>query len=179
MKGVFVGAVAALVVSQMMLYFGADNLLVLLAALIVFFSAFNVMEASLPSLITKAAPADAKGTAMGVYSSLQFLGIFTGGIVGGIAHQLGGSSAVFALTAGLALVWLLVAATMAQPSYLTTRLVPIAEGRAGDAEALAARLRQVPGVAEAVVVADEKLAYLKVDSKSFDAAMAASLAGRV
>ena len=61
---------------------------------------------------------------------------------------------------------------MAQPSYLTTRLVPIGDGKAGDAESLAARLRQVPGVAEAVVIAEEKLAYLKVDSKSFDAAMA-------
>ena len=76
MKGVFVGAVAALFASQLMLYVGAGNLYVLLAALLVFFSAFNVMEASLPSLITKAAPADAKGTAMGLYSSLQFLGIF-------------------------------------------------------------------------------------------------------
>ena len=80
MKGVFVSAVAALVVSQIMLYLGAGNLFVLLAALIVFFSAFNVMEASLPSLITKAAPPDAKGTAMGLYSSLQFLGIFVGGV---------------------------------------------------------------------------------------------------
>ena len=77
----------------------------------------------------------------------------------------------------LALLWLLAAATMAQPSYLTTRLVPIGDGQAGDAEGLAARLRQVPGVAEAVVIAEEKLAYLKVDSRSFDAAMAASLAG--
>ena len=66
---------------------------------------------------------------------------------------------------------------MAQPSYLTTRLVPIGDGQAGDAESLAARLRQVPGVAEAVVIAEEKLAYLKVDSKAFDAAMAQSLAG--
>ncbi len=54
---------------------------------------------------------------------------------------------------------------MAQPSYLTTRLVPIGDGKAGDAESLAARLRQVPGVAEAVVIAEEKLAYLKVDSQ--------------
>ena len=103
MKGVFVGAVAALVVSQAMLYFGAGNLFVLLAALVVFFSAFNVMEASLPSLITKAAPAEAKGTAMGVYSSLQFLGIFVGGVVGGFAHQRGGDAGVFALTAAIAL----------------------------------------------------------------------------
>jgi len=177
MKGVFVAAVAALVVSQTMLYLGAGNLYVLLAALIVFFSAFNVMEASLPSLITKAAPPDAKGTAMGLYSSAQFLGIFVGGIVGGLAHQHGGAAGVFALTAAIALLWLLAAGTMAQPSYLTTRLVPIGDGQAGEPESLAARLRQVPGVAEAVVIAEEKLAYLKVDSKSFDAAKAEALAG--
>ena len=99
MKGVFVGAVAALVASQAMLYLGAGNLYVLLAALVIFFSAFNIMEASLPSLITKAAPPDAKGTAMGLYSSSQFLGIFVGGVVGGLAHQHGGTAGVFALTA--------------------------------------------------------------------------------
>ena len=84
---------------------------------------------------------------------------------------------MFALTAALALVWLLAAATMAQPSYLTTRLVPIGNGQRGDAEGLAARLRQVPGVAEAVVIAEEKLAYLKVDAKTFDAVQAAAVAG--
>jgi MFS family permease len=169
MKGVFVGAVAALVGSQVLLYFDAGNFAVVSSALVVFFSAFNVMEASQPSLITK--------TAMGLYSSLQFLGIFAGGVVGGWAHQYGGDPAVFAMTTVLALVWLVVAATMAQPSYLTTRLLPLADGRLGDVESLAARLRQVPGVADAVVIAEENLAYLKVDSRSFDVAMAQSLAG--
>ena len=128
MKGVFVAAVAALLVSQVMLYFGSRNLYALLAALAIFFSGFNVMEASLPSLVTKAAPPDAKGTAMGLYSSLQFLGIFVGGIIGGWANQTAGTAGVFVLTAGLALIWLLAAVTMKQPSYLTTRLVPIADG---------------------------------------------------
>lgn len=177
MKGVFVASVAAMAISQAMLYAGAQNLYVLLAALLVFFSAFNVMEACLPSLITKTAPPDAKGTAMGLYSSAQFLGIFAGGAVGGWAHQHGGSGSVFLLTAALALVWLLAAATMRQPSYLTTRLVHVADGKARDAERLAARLRQVPGVAEAVVIAEEGLAYLKVDSKAFDAAKAEAVAG--
>jgi len=176
MKGVFVGAVAALVVSQIMLFYGAENLLVLLAALTVFFSAFNVMEASLPSLITKVAAADVKGTATGVYSSLQFLGIFIGGIVGGIAHQHQGNEGVFALTTVLAVIWLLAAAGMAQPSYLTTRLVPIAETKLSDPAGLATKLRQVPGVVEAVVIADESVAYLKVDSKAFDTAAAERLA---
>jgi MFS family permease len=156
-----------------MLYLGAGNLYVLLAALTIFFSGFNVMEASLPSLITKTAPPDAKGTAMGLYSSLQFLGIFAGGAAGGWLNQTGGTAAVFAMTALLTLLWLVAAATMAQPSYLTTRLVPIADS--SDAEGLAARLRSVPGVAEAVVIPEEKLAYLKVDSRSFNPAAVDSL----
>ena len=111
---------------------------VLLAALVVFFSAFNVMEASLPSLITKTAPPDAKGTATGLYSSVQFLGIFAGGVRRRLgATSTAGSAGVFALTTALALAWLLAAATMAQPSYLTTRLVPIGDVAADDAERLA------------------------------------------
>jgi MFS family permease len=152
---------------------------VLFAGLIVFFSAFNVMEASLPSLITKVAPPDVKGTAMGVYSSLQFLGIFIGGIIGGMAHQHGGSAGVFALTTALAVIWLIVAAGMAQPSYLTTRLVPVAESKLFDTADLAAKLRQVPGVVEAVIIAEESVAYLKIDAKSFDASMAEAVAGQM
>ena len=178
MKGVFIGAVITLVASQIMLFYGSGDVFVLLAALIVFFSAFNVMEASLPSLISKVAPPDVKGTAMGVYSSLQFLGIFVGGIIGGMAHQYGGSPGVFVLTTVLAVIWLIAAAGMAQPSYLTTRLVPIAENKLSGAADLAAKLRQVPGVAEAVIIAEEGVAYLKVDTKTFDAGMAETVAGK-
>ena len=177
MKAVFVAAVAALAASQFMLVVGRDEVYVVLGAITLFFAGFNVMEASLPSLITKTAPPEAKGTAAGIYSSLQFLGIFVGGVVGGWVHQTAGSGSVFAWSGGLALLWLLVAATMKQPSYLTTRLIRIGNGRSVDAEELAARLRQVPGVAEAVVIAEEQLAYLKVDSRAFDAAMAQSLVG--
>jgi MFS family permease len=173
MKAVFVGAVAALAASQFMLAVGKDNVYALLAAITLFFAGFNVMEASLPSLITKVAPPAAKGTATGIYSSSQFLGIFVGGVVGGWILEREGSDGVFAWTAGLALLWLLVAATMKRPSYLTTRLIRISGVL--NAEQLAARLRQVPGVAEAIVIPEEELAYLKVDSRDFDAAMAQSL----
>ena len=130
MKAVFVAAVAALVVSQCMLVLGKDDVYIVLAAITLFFAGFNVMEASLPSLVTKTAPPEAKGTATGIYSSSQFLGIFIGGVVGGWVHQTAGDGGVFACSAGLALLWLLVAATMKQPSYLTTRLIRIGEGRA-------------------------------------------------
>ncbi len=177
MKTVFVSAVAALAASQILLVYAAHNLYILLLALTVFFTGFNVMAGTLPSLITKTAPPDAKGTATGVYSSSQFLGIFIGGVFGGWALQRGGESTVFVMTAVLALLWLAAAATMARPNYLTTRLIKISDAQAARGEALAARLRQMPGVAEAVVVAEEKLAYLKVDAKAFDAAKVEALAG--
>ena len=176
MKAVLVAAVAVLAASQFMLAAGGGNKWVLLSAVTLFFAAFNVMEASLPSLVTKIAPATSKGTATGVYSSAQFLGIFVGGVLGGWLHQRIGAAAVFEAAGALALLWLLAAATMRRPSYLTTRLVRIGSG--ADAGRLSARLLQVPGVAEAVVVPEEGVAYLKVDSKRFDKQQAETVAGR-
>ena len=112
MKSLLVGAVAALAASQLMLAAGGSNPYVLLAGLVVFFSGFNVMEASLPSLVTKAAPAGSTGTATGIYSSSQFLGIFAGGAIGGWVHQAAGTAAVFFFAGAVAVIWLLVAATM-------------------------------------------------------------------
>ncbi len=168
MKAVLVSAVGALAASQITLVFSGRNVYVVLATITIFFAGFNIMEACLPSLITKTAPPDAKGTAAGVYSSSQFLGIFAGGAAGGWMHQNAGNTGVFLLSAALALLWLAAAATMARPSYLTTRLVRISDAQAASAERLAGELRQMPGVADAVVIAEEKLAYLKVDSNSFD-----------
>jgi MFS family permease len=62
--------------------------------------------------VSKAAPAESKGTALGVYSSLQFLGIFAGGALGGWINQHAGSSGVFVFTIVLALLWLIAAVTL-------------------------------------------------------------------
>ncbi|MGC8535869.1 MAG: MFS transporter [Rhizomicrobium sp.] len=175
MKMVFVTAVIALAASQLLLLSNASNAITLIVALTLFFAGFNVMEASLPSLVTKTAPPDAKGTATGVYSSSQFLGIFIGGAIGGWSLQTGGNAGVFALTSALALIWLVIAVTMRRPSYLTTRLIRLPQTT--DVEALTHKLRSMPGVAEVVVVVEDGLAYLKVDSKVFDAAAAEALAG--
>ncbi|MGH8303315.1 MAG: MFS transporter, partial [Steroidobacteraceae bacterium] len=71
MKSVLVGSVAALAASQLMLAVAGGDTYALLAGLVVFFSGFNIMEASLPSLVTKTAPAGSRGTATGIYSSSQ------------------------------------------------------------------------------------------------------------
>ena len=109
---VFIYAIIALALGNAMLLYGSSNAIALIVALIVFFSAFNILEANLPSLVSKAAPARAKGTALGVYSSLQFLGIFAGGALGGFVNQTAGAAGVFAFTMTLALIWLLVAAAV-------------------------------------------------------------------
>lgn len=106
-QAIFIGAISALAVSNALLFAYGGSGVVLIVALVIFFSAFNILEASLPSLVSKAAPAAHKGTALGIYSSLQFLGIFVGGAVGGYLNQHAGSGGVFAFTIAVALSWLL------------------------------------------------------------------------
>jgi len=83
--------------------------------MVLFFAAFNLLEASLPSLVSRVAPPSAKGTAIGVYSTLQFVGTFVGATAGGWIAQHHGSQAVFLLCAAVALLWLVMAAGMRVP----------------------------------------------------------------
>ncbi len=170
MKPVFIGAVALLIVSQLLMRGMLDSFWGLALGLWLFFSAFNLLEASLPSLVSKIAPVAAKGTAMGVYSTSQFSGAFVGGLLGGWAHETLGVGGVFLAGALVTLPWLLVAAGMRRPGRFSSQLLHIGELPPAQAEAIAARLHEVPGVVEAVVVADEGVAYLKVDRQLLDAA---------
>ncbi len=175
MKPVFVGAVAALLVAELVMAAGHDSLTVLVAALLIYFVAFNVLEATLPSLVAKVSPPDMKGTAMGVYSSSQFLGAFVGGAVGGSMLEAFGLSGVFLFAAAMLAVWLVIAATMAQPRYLVSQVLAVGDLSEAEAADLATRLLAVPGVAEAVVIPEDGVAYLKVDSRTLDEAALARL----
>ncbi|MBL0352803.1 MAG: MFS transporter [Dechloromonas sp.] len=115
MAPVFRGAIALLVFVQMGLLFFGEGLWMLALWLMLFFVAFNVLEASLPSLVSRTAPAAAKGAALGVYNTTQALGLFVGGAAGGYIAQNFGDNAVFAACAGVALLWLAVAGSMNFP----------------------------------------------------------------
>jgi len=123
---VFAGAVLLLALSQGLLREGYQSLGVILIGLFLFFTAFNVLEAMLPSLISKIAPRHAKGTALGVYSSFQFMGAFVGGAVGGWLYGRYGIPTVFLFNAVLLAVWFLVAVTMRSSEYITPDLSPLA-----------------------------------------------------
>jgi MFS family permease len=101
-----IGMILALVISELgILYFSTAWLGVVLSVGL-FFTAFNTLEASLPSWVSKVAPAEYKGTALGVYSSAQFLGLFLGGIIGGWLDSSYGMVAVLLFCILLAVVWL-------------------------------------------------------------------------
>ncbi|WP_018232149.1 MFS transporter [Thioalkalivibrio thiocyanodenitrificans] len=170
MKPVFVGAIAVLGLAQLALAANGGSMAWLVAALCVFFAAFNLLEASLPSLIAKMAPPDRKGTAMGVYSSTQFMGIFVGGVLGGMLHARVGIHGVFLLGAAGVLVWLVVAASMRRPRYLSSYVLHVGPRGPHEAETLAMKLTAVRGVSEAVVIAEEGMAYLKVERHALDEA---------
>lgn len=115
-KQVFVAAIMMLLFVQLGLWWwlaqaGAPAWS-LVGLLLVFFIAFNILEASQPSLVSRIAPPAAKGTALGVYNTLQSLGLFCGGVVGGWLVQHASRAAVFQVGAGLTLVWLIMAINM-------------------------------------------------------------------
>ena len=118
-KVVFALAIVGLLAGQFLLAKNNDNVLGLSFSLLVFFVAFNLLEALLPSLVTRISPPSAKGTAMGVYSSIQFLGAFAGAAAGGWIVQHHGVDAVFTFCGLLIALWGLLAITMRAPEART------------------------------------------------------------
>jgi len=114
-KSVFLIAVALLIIAEGGSFLGRQHFIVVVAMMWVFFVAFNILEAILPSLISRVAPARARGAALGVYSTCQALGLFTGGAVGGLLAQGAGAGGVFVFGAVIAALWLLAAASMRLP----------------------------------------------------------------
>lgn len=177
MKAVFVSAVAAMALC--LLGLGVAGAWWALAALLLgFFIAFNLLEATLPSLLSKLAPAGGKGTAMGVYSTSQFLGAFLGGVMGGALSQHFGHDAVFYGCTLVALAWLATLWGMPTPRHLSSEVVTLDEGTHGDAlETLMERFAEVAGVEDVLVVPEERAVYLKVDRKRLDGEALARVTG--
>lgn len=168
LKTVFLGAVACLAAAECgIAWFGSD-LLVLIAMMVLYFTAFSILESSLPSLVSRIAPSDKKGTALGLYSTAQYLGAFAGGLLGGWLHGAWGTGAVFWFCGALVLAWLLGALGMRNPAPLTTRLLRLEGVTEAGAEVLSSRLQSVPGVAEVVIIVEDAVAYLKVDRRTLD-----------
>jgi MFS family permease len=157
---VFIGAIAclALAVSGLMV---SSTTLAMAISLIIFFTGFNLLEAMLPSLVSKTAPATGRGTAMGIYSSSQFLGAFAGGVAGGAAQAVWGITGVYTTVLVALVLWLGIAYFMKNPRHLSTYLLKVDDVTEDE-------LLLIPGVVEAAIIKDEAVAYLKVEKHILD-----------
>ena len=163
-KSSFVAAVGSMAILMLLLGLFRGSLLTGFM-LWLFFAAFNLLEAMLPSWLSKVCPAGRKGTAMGIYSTSQFLGAFAGGILGGWSLQQFGIDGLFILLAAILAIWCLVALGLKTPRGLQTVVLNV-----GDMahEKFAKLILNVPGVEDILIVKGEQLAYAKVDKKTVD-----------
>ena len=160
LKPVFLGAIALLALVELGFLGFGTSFAAIVGLLTAYFVAFNILEAMLPALVSRVAPAVARGAAMGIYNTTQSLGLFAGGILGGLLAQHFGPGAVFAVAAGAAIAWGLVATSMRVPPLAVSRIIPI--GPVDDPERLRAALASVNGVREAIVIPEHGVAHLKV-----------------
>ena len=170
-KGFFLLAIA-LLSSAMLLVVALPGFWPLTAALLLFFIGFNFLEASLPALVSRIAPAGQRGSAMGIYSSSQFFGAFLGGVLGGAVLQQFGYQALFAVLAVIGLIWLAVASTLNIPQRVQRLSLAVSLQSEQQAEQLATALTALAGVQEVTLVLAEQRCYLKVSSAQFDTAQA-------
>ena len=166
MRGIFLTAIGGIILGLGILIFGFESKYILLTGLGLFFIAFNVMEALLPSWLSKAAPIQSKATAMGVNASSQFLGAFFGGVTGGQLLLLNNIALGWSILTGLAIVWLLISFRLAQPRYLSSMILRLPEHKQTDE--WTSQLLAIRGIEEVVVMSDQQVAYVKVDKQQID-----------
>ena len=166
MRGIFLTAIAGIIAGLLVMIFGFESKYVLLLGLGLFFIAFNVMEALLPSWLSKAAPIQSKATAMGVNASGQFLGAFCGGILGGQLLVLNNTSLGWSILTVIAIVWLLISFGLSQPRYLSSVIFSLPENKQTDE--WTSQLLAIRGIEEVVVMPEQQVAYIKVDKLLID-----------
>lgn len=165
---VFMAAICILLFAQVLLMWRPLGVMGMTLCLFFFFWGFNLLEAMLPSLVSRVAPAACRGSAMGVYNTFQFSGVFFGGLIGGVIYGRFGVDAVFIICGLLLLLWVWLVHTGPALKLLDSMVVSVANAAGLDCEL---ELEAVEGVEEAIIIASEETAYLKVDKQKLDTEM--------
>ncbi|WP_298622413.1 MFS transporter, partial [uncultured Legionella sp.] len=166
MKSVFVSSVLFSACAQFLLAFASQNWYGLCTLMFVYFIAFNILEATLPSLISKQANPQSKGTAMGVYSTSQFLGIFVGGALAGILYQWHSSQGIFLINALLGFIWLAIAVFM-QPNVYVSTLILHYSPRSEEQNTIINALLAVKGINEVALSEEEQVIYIRINRDKY------------
>ena len=132
-----------------------------------FFTGFNFLEANFPALVSSIAPAGKKGSAMGIFASLQFFGAFAGGILSGVLNQYFAPEVVFAFASACCFLWLLAIAQLSDVDTLKRYSLDIDLAHQS-VEELTSKLASLAGIKDVTIVPQDEVVYLKVDSRQFD-----------
>lgn len=162
-KPFFIGSILALLVAEISWWRLPAGFALTAISLCLFFAGFSILEAFLPSLVSRTAPATRKGSALGVYSCAQFLGIFVGGVLGGWLFGLYSYAGVYIFCTMLAICWLVLTFFMQPPRFLVTQLWRISPSEQPNWPHIAEKLHAMPGIIEVTFMADEGVAYLKME----------------
>lgn len=168
-KSAFLFAIILCATSHLLMFTQPQSVLGLFIALTLFFWGFNLLEASMPSQISKLSNPVSKGLSMGVYSSSQFLGAFFGGVMAGVIVQYFGSNGVFLFAFIMFLLWFLVASSMSTPVSYETFSVDLKHIAQHQREAFIQRCYRMQGVADITVISEQQIAYIKTDKALFQA----------
>jgi predicted MFS family arabinose efflux permease len=163
-KQIFVTAVGLMAVAMFVLG-SAQGAVITIVMLFTYFTVFNLLEALLPSWLSKVCPVGNRGTAMGIYSTFQFLGTFVGGILGGYTLANIGADGLFWLLAVMLLFWCIVARRMVSPKPLQTLILQVGETKPND---FVKSISNLVGVEDILLIEGEDLAYVKVDKTLID-----------
>lgn len=145
----------------------ADDYLSIAFMLWLFFTGFNFLESILPSLISKLSPAGNKGTAMGAFSTFQFMGAFIGGVSGGWIFGEFDIQTVYIFASGLFFIWFIIAFGMKKPKALSSFSFSLSNYHFDDSSELKSKLLNVEGVNDVSIFLEDQMAYLKIDKKVF------------
>ncbi|WP_434778229.1 MFS transporter [Neisseria sp. Ec49-e6-T10] len=168
LKQVFVFSIALMVIAQLCLAFSLDHFVLVCSSLVIYFIAFNILEATLPSLISKIAPTQAKGTAMGVYNTAQSLGLFAGGAGGGLIFAHFSFLGIFTFCSILMIIWLILAITAAKPPAAKNIMFSLSKIWQNHSQSLTALLTQQSGILEIAFSEDNQTLYLKITQEDAD-----------
>ncbi len=170
LKQIFLLGIALILAAQLGLLFGLHSVWLIGLSLIVYFVGFNILEASQPSLVSKIAPGELKGTAMGVYNTMQSVGLFSGGALGGLLFQHFGFNGVFAFCSVLIGFWFVLAAVAPAPAPVKNVVLPVGKAWHERQEQLHSLLIKVAGVVAVSFSADGETIFIKALQQGFDEA---------
>lgn len=168
LKPVFILGITLIAVSQLFLIESLHSAWWIGVCLVIYFIGFNILEASMPSLVSKIAPPDLKGTAMGVYNTLQSIGLFSGGVIGSKLYGQYGHQGVLLFCVGLTLVWLLVAMISPAPKPVKNVLYSLPSSQQQRLSSLAEELLEVEGVEAVSFSDDQQTVFIKALQANFD-----------